>query len=155
MRIHERSGVWFVLIQATTASLLVLLMASAASARNDKLEVEVETARQYAGKQSIGPMPFYFAGQGHPAETKSFGEMRTDKRTRAFGRDDLQACSVAFQSAIIQLQKRATELGANAIVDITTVTAGNVSESPNSFVCAVGNVVANVALKGRAVTLAK
>ena len=135
--------------------ILMLLLAPAATARHDYLDLTVETSSKYAGKESVGPMPFYLQGQKHPKEVESLGEMKTDKRTRAAGRPDEHACSIAFQSAIIQLQRRATALGANAIVDIRSVTGGVVFESDSVFRCAVGNIVANVALTGRAVKLAK
>ena len=66
-----------------------------------------------------------------------------------------KGCQIAFLSAIIQLQRRAEKQGGNAVVDIKSITKHNDLESATQYRCAAGTFVANVALTGRVVKLAK
>ena len=49
---------------------------------------------------------------------------------------------------MIQLEKRAKQLGANAVVNIVSFYQKNVMSSPTEFECHAGAVIAGVALKG-------
>ena len=84
---------------------------------------------------------------------KKMGVYKSNKRTNAFNKSDEHACSIAFTSAIISLQKRARSLGGDAVVDIVSVTKNDNLESTSDFRCNVGSFVANVALSGRVVKL--
>jgi len=138
------------------AVLASVLVAPTALARNDLVDMSVETARSSSiGEAKLLDVPFYMAGQSHPKVTKTLGTYQSNKKTNAFGKSDEEACSVAFLSAVIQLQRRAQQLGGDAVVDIKSYTKHEDLESATLYRCAVGNVVANVALSGRVVKLGK
>jgi uncharacterized protein YbjQ (UPF0145 family) len=143
-------------IRATaTVFLAMLLSAGPALGRSDLIELSVADAKGYPEAEALLDVPFYMAGQKHRAVAEVIGEYRTNRRTNAFNKTDEHACAIAFLSAIIQLQKRAVKVGGNAVVDIRSNTKDQKFESARAFRCAVGNVVSNVALIGRAVKLEK
>ncbi len=135
------------------AAIGLVIFASPTAARNDIIDFPVEVTKQYKGRESLRDIPFYMKKQKHPAVAELMGEYTTNQRTNAFNKSDEHACSIVFQSAIIRLQKRAHQLGGDAIVDIVSITRHQNLESANQFRCAVGNIIANVALKGRVVKL--
>lgn len=133
-----------------------LLVATSAAARTDFVDLDVkEAATSEIGEQKLLDVPFYMKGQSHPKVTKKLGVFPSNRRTNAFGKSDQEACNVAFLSAIIALQTRAQSLGADAVVNIRSITRHNDLDSATQFRCVVGNVVANVALEGEMVKLAK
>ena len=95
----------------------------------------------------------YFAGQNVPAVRKRYGEYATNKKTNSFNKSDLVACEWVFLSAILQLQSRAAQLGANAVMNIKSNYKNRRFESPTLFQCGAGNVIAGVALTGEMVTV--
>lgn len=134
--------------------LCALLAASPAGARSSFHDLSVESARDSeTGKAKLQKVPFYMAGQKHPAVAKDLGVFTSNRRTNAFGKSDEAACQIAFLSAIIALQSRAHELGGDAVVDIKSITKHNDLTSASEYRCAAGDVVANVVLTGRVVKL--
>ena len=140
---------------ATTLALASCLVASTALARSDLIEIPVKTATAHEKSSSLLDVPYYMAGQSHPAIAKDLGVYRSNQRANAFRKSDEHACSVAFLSALIALQKRAQRLGGDAVVDIKSITKHRDLESSTEFRCAAGNVVANVALSGRVVKFSR
>ena len=137
---------------AASASLLV---ASVAAARDTNLELPVAGAKASKHATALLDIPFYMAGEKHPAVAKKIGEWPTNLRTNAFNKTDEDACNRVFISAIISLQKRAQAEGGNAVIDIKSRTKDNELVSATRFRCAAGNVVANVALVGTVVKLGR
>lgn len=134
------------------ATFIVLgLAASPAMARNDTLDFSIEEAKSIGPVEKLLDVPFYMAGQSHPAVAKELGSGKTNKRTNKFNKSDEHACSIAFMSAIIQLQTRARQLKADAVVDVTSVTKNMDLESATEYRCNLGTFVANVALTGKMV----
>jgi uncharacterized protein YbjQ (UPF0145 family) len=89
---------------------------------------------------------FYFAGQSTPKFTK-VGVGKTSQKTNTFNKSADAACSWAFLSAMMALEKRAQQLGADAVVNITS-NYGNVeTASATEYECHEGNIVAGVAFK--------
>lgn len=89
---------------------------------------------------------FYFAGQPTPKFTK-VGSDKTSQKTNAFNKSTDEACNWAFLSSMMALEKRAKQLGADAVVNITS-NYGNVPfASATEFECHDGKFVAGVALK--------
>lgn len=137
-------------------AITTLVAASAATAREDFSDFDVkEAVESSVGQNKLLDVPFFMKGQKHKKVTKKLGVYPSNKRTNAFGKSDEVACQIAFLSAIISLQKRAQSLGADAVVDIRSITRHNDLESATQFRCVAGNVVANVALEGRMVKLSK
>ena len=96
----------------------------------------------------IAGVTFYFGESPHPAVTRELGEYRTNKKTNAFNKSDIEACNWVFKSAILALHQRAVGLGANAVVNIRSNYKNNVTVSDSEFTCGAGSVVAGVALIG-------
>jgi len=140
-------------IRVLAILLLTSFVAAPAFARNDTLDFTVESAKKLGPKDKLLDIPYYMAGQKHPAVAKDFGEARTNKATNKFNKDDDYACAIAFTSAIIQLQTRAKQLGANAVVDIKSVTKGMNLESATKYRCNLGTFTAVVGLTGTPVKL--
>ena len=122
--------------------------ASPALARNDTLDFSVEGAMSVGPKHKLLDTPWYMAGYKKSPSGERLQMMNTQKATNKFGKDDDYACSIAFMSAIIQLQKRAKQLGAKAVVDIKAETKGMTPASPNMYNCNLGTFTAVVRLTG-------
>lgn len=143
-------------LSACLLALLFLVTPSAALARSDLLDLSVAEAKGSAlGQAKLLDVRFYMAGQSHRRVVESFGVSRSNRRTNAFGKSDDEACEVAFLSAIIALQNRAKAQGGDALIDIRSVTRDNDLSSASKYRCAVGFAIANVALEGRVVKLAR
>ena len=129
--------------------------ATHAFARNSIETYSIDSALK-SGDAKVDPdIALYFAGQPHPAVLKTLSEAATNKKTNAFGRSDEAACQHVFLSAVIALQKRAREVGGNAVIDIKSNYKGDLTASATEFTCGSGAVVAGVALKGQVATLKK
>ena len=133
----------------------VLALAPSVLARNDFVDLPAETAAKSSAAKGLLDVPYFLAGQKHPAVAKELGEFRTNKRTNAFNKSDEEACQIAFLSGVIALQERARKEGGNAVIDIKSVTKNNDLTSATDYRCVVGAIVANVALSGKVVQLAK
>ncbi len=135
---------------------LVLASASPASARNTFHDFDVAKAKAEGhGHGNLLDVPFYMAGAPHAATTSDLGVFKANKSTNAANKSDEAACQIAFLSAVIALQSRARALGADAVVDVRSITRHNDLSSATQFRCVAGAFVANVALEGRMVKLKK
>ena len=127
----------------------VFVSAGQAWARStDHLMSIQEAMESDLGKEKLLDVPVYFAGQSHPPVAKKIGERETNKSTRGAFRTDEQACQIAFLSAVIQLQKRAKDEGANAVIDIESITRNRPHSSATEYRCIAGAAVVHVGLKG-------
>ena len=75
-------------------------------------------------------------------------------RTGAMGMSDEKACYGALLWTLVALEKRAQQMGANAVVNIVSYYQKNEMASATEFECRVGNVFATVWLKGDLVKIA-
>jgi uncharacterized protein YbjQ (UPF0145 family) len=106
-------------------------------------------------QQRLGDtVKFYFAGQPTPAVVTRIASDKTSQRTNGFGKSAEKACNWVFLSAMLQLQKRAVALGANAVVNITSNYNDEEMASPTEFNCADGAIMAGVAFKADFVKIA-
>ena len=136
--------------------LLCMFASSTADARNTSHDLSSQEAAESAiGKAKLLDVPFFMSGQKHAKVARDFGVFTSNKRTNAFGKSDEAACQIAFLSAIISLQNRATKLGGDAVVDIKSITKSSELDSATNYRCAAGNVIVNVVLTGRVVKFAK
>jgi hypothetical protein len=143
-------------VSACLLAISLLATPSTALARTDFVDLSVAAAKGSAsGQAKLLDVPVYMAGQSHQRVLESFGVSKSNRRTNAFGRSDDEACQAAFLAAIIALQKRAKAQGGNAVIDIRSVTRENDLSSASKYRCAVGFAIANVALEGRVVKLAR
>ena len=102
-----------------------------------------------------GSIKFFFGNQETPKVLTKLGTDVTNQKTNAVGKSDEKACNWVFLSAMIQLEKRAKQLGANAVVNIVSYYQKNVMSSPTEFECHAGAIMAGVALRGEFVKIAE
>ena len=141
----------------TIAVALTLSGAWPAHARDDKLMFPIAPALEAkdAKEKLDGSVKFYFGDQPTPKILTKLGTDVTNQKTNAVGKSDERACNWVFLSAMIQLDKRAKQLGANAVVNIVSYYQKNVMSSPTEFECHAGNIIAGVALRGEFVKVAE
>lgn len=101
---------------------------------------------EYASR--LQGVSFYFGDQPHPPVSKNFGEDRTNKKTNAFNKSDVEACQWVMLSALVQLKQRADQLGANAVINIKSNYKNNLTSSETEYTCGAGALMAGVALVG-------
>jgi len=136
--------------------LSVLAIASPSAARQTNHVMPVQEAVQSdLGRERLSDVPFYFAGQEHPPVVEEVSVARSNRSTRGLFRSDEEACQVAFLSALIQLQARARQERADAIVDIISVTKNRHLTSATEYRCIAGATVVHVGLEGRLVRFQK
>lgn len=139
----------------TSLAILVLVFTSNASAKDDRLMFPVKAAIERGIEEGIidGTVKFYFGDTAHPAVKSKFGEVKTNKKTNAFNKSDLEACQWAFLGAIKAFHGKAKKLGANAVINIQSNYKNSPVKDDIQFQCGSGTWVAGVALKGDFVTL--
>ena len=114
-----------------------------------KEALDLEQSKNKLGEK----IKFYFGDQAHGEIVKTFGEFRTNKKTNAFNKSDLEACQWVFLSAMISLRDRAVREGGNAVINIKSNYKNNLTSSKDTFQCGAGTFVAGVALVGTVVKL--
>jgi uncharacterized protein YbjQ (UPF0145 family) len=134
---------------------LALSVAWPAFARDTKYLLPIAAALEAkdAKEKLDGSVKFYFGDQPTPTIITKLGTDVTNQKTNAFGKSDERACNWVFLSAMIQLEKRAKQLGANAVVNIVSYYRKDVMSSPTEFECHAGTVIAGVALRGEFVKI--
>jgi uncharacterized protein YbjQ (UPF0145 family) len=106
-------------------------------------------------QQKLGhSVRFYFGMQPPTRITRTYGNFVANPKTNAFARSADKACEWAFLSALIALQSHADELGANAVINITSYYRKHEVSSQTEYECHKGFLMAGVALRGDVVRLA-
>ena len=128
-----------------------------ASARDTKhiLPIATALATKDAEEKLEGSVRFFFGEQEYPKVVAKLGTDVSNRKTNAFGKSDEKACNWAFLSAMIALERRAKQLGANAVVNIVSYYQKVEMSSTTDFECHAGAVIAGVALKGDFVKIAE
>lgn len=142
-------------------SVIILVLSIAATrsgyARDTKLLLPIATAMEGAknAKEKLsGSVKFFFSNQPYPKVLAKVGTSVSNPWTNAFGKSDETACNWVFLSAIIALDKRAQQLGANAVVNIVSYYKNVEMSSPTEFECHAGATIARVTLRGDFVRIA-
>jgi len=135
----------------------VLSVAWPAHARDTKYLLPIAAALEVkdAKDKLDGSIKFFFGNQETPKVLTKLGTDVTNQKTNAVGKSDERACNWVFLSAMIQLEKRAKQLGANAVVNIVSFYKKDVMSSPTEFECHAGAIIAGVALRGDFVKIAE
>jgi uncharacterized protein YbjQ (UPF0145 family) len=140
--------------------LSITMIAAAASsvpaqARDTKLMMPLAAAMSANDAQTrLGDtVKFYFGSQKTPAIATRLGGDKTSQKTNSFGKSADTACNWAFLSAMLRLQARARELGADAVVNIVSNYKNEEMSSETEFECHDGAMMSGVALKGEFVKL--
>lgn len=134
----------------------VLVMAAAlaipgvASARNDRLHFPIAEAAGTTEAQAKldGGVKFYWGDQKHPKVSKTLGTDQTNKKTNGFNKSDKDSCEWAWLSAMITMQNRAKQLGADGIINIKSIYQNQDFVSSTEYECGVGTFTSGVALHG-------
>ena len=128
-----------------------------AQARDTKYLLPIAAALevQDAKNRLDGSVKFFFGNQETPKVLAKLSTDVTNFKTNAVGKSDEKACNWVFLSAMIQLEKRAKQLGANAVVNIVSYYRKEVMSSPTEFECHAGAMIAGVALRGEFVKIAE
>jgi uncharacterized protein YbjQ (UPF0145 family) len=129
--------------------------AAAAQARDTKLMLPLSAAMSDNDAQNrLGDsVKFYFGKQQAPAVLERLGTDQTSQKTNSFGKTPERSCNWAFLSAMLRLQQRARELGANAVINIVSYYKNAENSSETQFECHDGALMSGVALKGEFVKL--
>jgi uncharacterized protein YbjQ (UPF0145 family) len=129
---------------------------SPVGARDTKhiLPIAAAMATKDANEKLEGSVKFFFGQQEYTKVVAKLGSDVSNRKTNAFGKSDEKACNWAFLSAMIALERRAKQLGANAVVNIVSYYRKVEMSSTTDFECHAGAVIAGVALKGDFVKIA-
>jgi uncharacterized protein YbjQ (UPF0145 family) len=145
---------WSVLSLLVVTSLLATDSLSHARDTKYLLPIEPALATKDSQEKLTGSIKFFFGDQPTPPIMAKLGTDVSNRKTNAFGKSDEKACNWAFLSAMIALEKRAQQLGANAVVNIVSYYKKDVMSSVTEFECHAGALIAGVALKGDFVKIA-
>jgi uncharacterized protein YbjQ (UPF0145 family) len=137
-------------------ALAALAVTTTAQANDRKVLVPIAGAMASNDAQDrLGnSVRFYFGTQKSPTVMSKLDSDHTSQKTNAFGKSDLKACNWAFLSAMLQLQKHAKAVGANAVVNIVSNYRNSELVSETEFECHAGAIMAGVALKADFVKVA-
>ena len=139
-----------------TATLVIFSLPQQTFSRDDRLRFSINDAiSTVAAQNKLQGIKLYFGDQKHPEVLEDLGEFNTNKKTNAFAKSDKKACEWVFLSALLQLQERARNLNANAVIKIKSNYKHQEFVSETEFECGAGHIMAGVALKGRIVKLAE
>ena len=141
------------------AIFFVLLLSAAlpAQARDTKYLLPIAAALEAkeAKEKLDGSIKFFFGNQQTPNVLAKLGTDVTNLKTNAVGKSDEKACNWVFLSAMLALERRAKQLGANAVINIVSYYQKQVMSSATEFECHAGAVIAGVALRGEFVKIAE
>ena len=142
---------------STVLLLAALSVAWPAHARDTKYLLPIAAGLEVKDPKNKldGTIKFFFGTQETPKILTKLATDVTNLKTNSVGKSDETACNWVFYSAMIQLEKRAKQLGANAVVNIVSYYQKNVMSSPTEFECHAGAVIAGVALRGEFVKIAE
>jgi uncharacterized protein YbjQ (UPF0145 family) len=145
-----KKSMWAILVIAASVATSL-----PAQARDTKLLLPLSAAMgANDAKVRLGDsVKFYFGTQATPPVLERLGEDKTSQKTNSFGKSAETACNWAFLSAMLRLQQRAHELGANAVINIVSNYKNVEMSSDTQFECHDGTIMSGVALKGEFVKL--
>jgi uncharacterized protein YbjQ (UPF0145 family) len=127
-----------------------------ADGRNVKYLVPISAALEStdAGDKPDGSIKFFFDAQETPKIVAKVGSDAQYRKSTTRGTSDELACKRAFLSALVALEKRAKETGANAVVNIVSYFRKLETRSTTEFECHAG-ASAGVGLRGDFVNIAE
>jgi uncharacterized protein YbjQ (UPF0145 family) len=101
-----------------------------------------------------GSIQFFFTKEKSPKAGKTIRSETIDRKARLRGNSNENACHEAFASVLMAFEKRAQEMGANAVVNVVSNYKRREMSSATHFECHEGSGYMAVALRGDFVTLA-
>lgn len=144
-------------LHVTMIGAIMLGGAWPAQARDAKhvLPIAAALESKEAKDKLDGSIKYFFGDQQTPNILAKLGTDVTNQKTNGLGKSIDKACNWVFLSAMIQLEKRAKQLGANAVVNIVSFYQRNAVSSATEFECYRGAVMAAVSFKGEFVKIAE
>lgn len=138
------------LLLCVAVSAAAIATVAPAQARDTKMMMSIENAmNDNDARNRLGEdVKFYFGKQKTPAIAKKLSTDQTSQKTNSFGKTPEKSCNWAFLSAMLRLQARAKELGADGVVNIVSNYKNIENASETEFECHDGTMVTGVALKG-------
>ena len=135
---------------AITSLVVSLATVSPLHARDTRHLLPIAAAMETKDAQDKldGSVKFFFGDQAAAQVLTKLGSDVANRKTNAFGKSDEKACNWAFLSALVALEKRAQQLGANAVINVVSYYNRKVMSSTTEFECHAGAVIAGVVLKG-------
>lgn len=135
----------------STMVILGAVMAMPAHASDNKVMLPIAGAMADNNAQGrLGDsVKFYFGNQPTPKILQKLGGDTTSQKTNAFAKSNEKACNWVFLSDMLALEKRAKELGANAVYNIVSNYENIENSSDTEFECHVGGIMAGVAFKAQ------
>ncbi|HSY26363.1 MAG TPA: excinuclease ATPase subunit [Burkholderiaceae bacterium] len=135
----------------STMVILGAVMAMPAHASDNKVMLPIAGAMADNNAQGrLGDsVKFYFGNQPTPKILQKLGGDTTSQKTNAFAKTNEKACNWVFLSDMLALEKRAKELGANAVYNIVSNYENIENSSDTEFECHVGGIMAGVAFKAQ------
>lgn len=138
-----------------TMALCAAAMTAQAADKKVMMPITVAMDTSAAHAKLDDSVKFYFSDQKTPRVLTRLDSSKTSQKTNAFNKSDPEACNWVFLSSMIQLQKHAQKVGANAVINIVSNYKNNEHSNATEFECHVGAVMAGVALKGDFVKIAE
>jgi uncharacterized protein YbjQ (UPF0145 family) len=144
-------------VVASTLVVCATLPTAPASAADDIIQLDLQQALNAPDTLAKidGSVKFYFGTSHHPAIIKHLGEGVTNKKANGVGRNSTRGCERAFLDGLLQMQAKAKELGATAVININSYYKKNEVTIDKTVECHSGLLMDGVALKGEFVTLAQ
>ena len=134
-----------------TALMSFMVLTKPAYARDDKYVLPIQAALEStdAREKPDGTVKFFFTKEKTPSQivTKLGNSEVVHRRIGTRPADDHKTCNAAFLLALVDLQKRAKKLSANAVVNIVSYYKNVEMASATEFECHAGSG-AHVFLKG-------
>lgn len=142
-------------IRNCLAALAVACLPLAGTAADDVHLLPFEDIFSAEGASQLdGSVKFYLAGQKTPKVLESKGEFVSNRKSNAFGKDSQASCKRAALSALIALQDRAKQAGANAVVGIVSYYKKVTYSDATRYECHDGGLMSGVAFKGTVAVVA-
>ncbi|MDY0973653.1 excinuclease ATPase subunit [Massilia sp. CFBP9012] len=136
-----------VLSLTTAAALFATIMPSQARDTVHMMPIDAALDANDARARLGDSIKYYFGDQKTPAIVERLGSDKTSQKTNSFGKSAETSCNWVFLSAMLRLQARAQELGANAVVNIVSNYKNIERSSATEFECHDGAIMTGVALK--------
>jgi uncharacterized protein YbjQ (UPF0145 family) len=131
------------------AMAVLLLFSADASARTTIHHLDVANIfnnPEYASR--LEGVNFYFGNSPHPEAVRVIGERRTNQKTNAFNKTDIEACEWVMLSALLRMHSAAVNAGANSVINIQSNFKDELFVSDTQYSCGAGGIMAGVALIG-------
>ena len=105
-----------------------------ANARNVKLILPIAAAMQSADAQDrpTGAVKFFFRSETPPRISTKIASYVANPRTSALAKSDRDACNGAFLWTLVALERRAHQVGANAVVNVSYYRKNEMSSATDS-----------------------